>query len=159
MRCRFSAARSLSGEAGHDRARAASHKVRPAPAMGPAMSDDITDLHIERAEALIALARSRLRPPQREQAIGLLQAAIQAVRQPIVGRQGAEPSQAARAEEKAAQAEADRDEKRRPYEADPLFMYLWRRRYGTRDYQASNLVRFFDRKVAHLIDFETARIN
>jgi hypothetical protein len=30
------------------------------------------------------------------------------------------------AEKKAAQAEADREAKGKPYEADPLFMYLWR---------------------------------
>lgn len=34
------------------------------------------------------------------------------------------------AEEKAKVSEADRDEKRRPYEADPLFMYLWDKRFG-----------------------------
>ena len=107
----------------------------------------------------MALARLWLRPPEREQVVGQLQAAIQAVRQPSLAGQGFDASQAARAEEKAAQAEADREEKRRPYEADPIFMYLWRRRYGTRDYHASNLVRFFDRKVAQLIDFESARLN
>jgi hypothetical protein len=127
--------------------------------MGPAMSASVTDLQVERAEALIALARVRLRPPEREQAVGQLQAAIQAVRQPHPAGQEVDASQAARAEEKAAQAEGDREEKRRPYEADPIFMYLWRRRYGTRDYHASNLVRFFDRKVAQLIDFESARLN
>ena len=55
---------------------------------------------------------------------------------------------AAKAEEKAANAEADRDEKRRPYEADPLFTYLWRRNFGTAEYRAGFLTRYFDRKVA-----------
>ena len=122
----------------------------------PAMTSNAQRLHIEKAEALLALARLRPQSPEREQAIGTLRAALDAARrQPASG----EDQQVARAEAKAVQAEADREEKRRPYEADPLFMYLWRRRYGTRDYRASNLVRYFDRKVAHLIGFETARIN
>jgi hypothetical protein len=66
---------------------------------------------------------------------------------------------AEQAEKKARQAEADRVEKGRPYEADPLFMYLWRRRFGTGEYRASNLVRFFDRKVAHLVGYDKARAN
>src|SRR3712207_3984147 len=64
---------------------------------------------------------------------------------------------AAKAEEKAANAEADQDEKRRPYEADPLFMYLWRRRFGTPDYRAGFLTRYFDRKVARLVGYDNAR--
>jgi hypothetical protein len=66
---------------------------------------------------------------------------------------------AAKAEEKAGNAEADRDEKRRPYEADPLFMYLWRRKFGTADYRAGFLARYFDRKVARLVGYEKARAN
>jgi hypothetical protein len=121
------------------------------------MTRGIMDLQAERAEALVALADLQLPPTERDRVAGPLRAALQAVRQPAVP--GGDREQAARAEEKAAQAEADREEKRRPYEADPLFMYLWRQRYGTREYKASNLVRFFDRKVAHLIGFEAARIN
>lgn len=66
---------------------------------------------------------------------------------------------AAKAEEKATNAEADREEKRRPYEADPLFMYLWKRKFGTADYRAGFLARFFDRKVAHLVGYDKARPN
>ncbi len=62
-------------------------------------------------------------------------------------------------EKKARQAETDREEKGKPYEADPLFMYLWRRRFGTGEYRASNLVRFFDRKVARLVGYDKARAN
>jgi hypothetical protein len=40
------------------------------------------------------------------------------------------------AEAKTDHAENDRVEKSRPYEADPLFMYLWNRGYGTADYAA-----------------------
>jgi hypothetical protein len=121
--------------------------------------DDDAKLQVQRAEAVIALARLRLPPPEQDRVIAPLQAALAAVRRPDAEGQGADADQVARAEQKAAQAEADRQQKRQPYEADPLFMYLWRRGYGTGAYKASNLVRFFDRKVAHLIDFETARVN
>jgi hypothetical protein len=66
---------------------------------------------------------------------------------------------AAKADEKAANAEADRDEKRKPYEADPLFIYLWRRKFGTAEYRAGFLTRYFDRKVARLINYDKARAN
>jgi hypothetical protein len=63
------------------------------------------------------------------------------------------------AEEKAKVSEADRDEKCKPYQADPLFMYLWNRKFGTPSYAASNLVRYMDRKVAALVGYEAARPN
>lgn len=63
------------------------------------------------------------------------------------------------AEKKAAGAEADREAKGKPYEADPLFMYLWRRRFGTAEYVSRGLVRFLDRKVARLVGFDKARAN
>jgi chromosome segregation ATPase len=63
------------------------------------------------------------------------------------------------ADEKAHQAEADRDTKRTPYEGDPLFMYLWTRKFATADYHAGNFARFFDRKVAALVGYDTARPN
>lgn len=62
-------------------------------------------------------------------------------------------------DKKADQAEADRDVKRKPYEADPLFMYLWKRGYGTSAYRAGSLVRFGDRKVADLVGYDGARPN
>ncbi|MBL8780944.1 MAG: hypothetical protein JNL06_08355 [Alphaproteobacteria bacterium] len=63
------------------------------------------------------------------------------------------------ANEKATQNEADRETKGKPYEADPLFMYLWKRGYGTPTYKATNFVRFFDRQVARLVGYDTARPN
>ncbi|MBL9098923.1 MAG: hypothetical protein JNK07_18475, partial [Alphaproteobacteria bacterium] len=63
------------------------------------------------------------------------------------------------ADAKADQAEEDREIKRKPYEADPLFMYLWKRGFGTPSYKAGNFVRFFDRKVAALVGYDTARPN
>jgi hypothetical protein len=63
------------------------------------------------------------------------------------------------ADAKADQAETDLTAKRKPYEADPLFMYLWTRRFATADYRAGNFVRYFDRKVAALVGFAAARPN
>ncbi|WP_395665379.1 hypothetical protein [Methylocella sp.] len=63
------------------------------------------------------------------------------------------------AERKAASAEADRAEKGKPYEDDPLFIYLFRRGFGTSAYRAGSLARFFDGKVARFIGYDAARAN
>lgn len=60
---------------------------------------------------------------------------------------------------KTAQAETDREEKGRPYRDDPLFMYLWDRKYGTSEYKAGNLTRYLDGRVARLIRYDRARPN
>jgi hypothetical protein len=66
---------------------------------------------------------------------------------------------AGEAEKKAAQAEADRERKKVPFESDPLFMYLWRRKLGTSAYPSGFFVRFFDEKIAALIGYREARAN
>ncbi len=63
------------------------------------------------------------------------------------------------AEEKAVRSEAEKAEKKKPYENDALFAYLWKRGFGTPSYRASPLVRYFDGRVARLIGFEAARPN
>ncbi|MEW4490163.1 hypothetical protein AB1L42_18910 [Thalassoglobus sp. JC818] len=63
------------------------------------------------------------------------------------------------AEKKAEQADQDRMEKGQAYEGDPLFMYLWRRNYGTPEYSAGTFTRFLDNWVARLIKFPRARPN
>lgn len=63
------------------------------------------------------------------------------------------------ADEKARNSEADKGDKKKPYEADTLFMYLWGRHYGTAQYSAGFFVRFFDAKVANLIDYDELRPN
>lgn len=63
------------------------------------------------------------------------------------------------AEAKAADARTDRIEKGKPYEDDPLFAYLWSRGYGTSRYRAGPIARFFDARVARLVDYEPARQN
>jgi chromosome segregation ATPase len=63
------------------------------------------------------------------------------------------------ADKKAEQAETDREAKGKPYEADPLFSYLWKRGYGTAKYRASYFVQYIDGKVASLVGFQGARAN
>jgi uncharacterized membrane protein YgcG len=66
---------------------------------------------------------------------------------------------ASEAEKKAASSEAELGAKKRPYDDDPLFIYLWQRGFGTRRYQSSNFVRLVDRMVADFIGFGDVRPN
>ena len=61
------------------------------------------------------------------------------------------------AEEKAQAARNDRIEKGKPYEADPLFTYLWARGFGTSQYRAGALTRLLDAYVARVCDYEPLR--
>ncbi len=56
-------------------------------------------------------------------------------------------------------ARTDRTEKGAPYEADPLFSYLWERKFGTRKYRAFFLFAALDRWVARIIRYRDARLN
>jgi hypothetical protein len=66
---------------------------------------------------------------------------------------------AAQADKKAASSEAELGAKRKPYDEDTLFIYLWRRKFGTPDYRAGNFVRLMDRMVADFIGFADVRRN
>lgn len=63
------------------------------------------------------------------------------------------------AEKKKATSDSELSSKKRPYDADPLFTYLWSRGFGTNTYKAGNLVRMVDRMVADYIGFTGARAN
>lgn len=65
----------------------------------------------------------------------------------------------AEALEKTRQAERDRRAKGAAYEGDPLFMYLWERKYGSADYRPHWLVRMGDDWVARLVGWSQARAN
>ncbi len=120
------------------------------------MADQTPSPSRDRLAALRELASGSPDPALRER----LLAELDAAGRPRTGEAAAALARMAdEAERKAAQAAADRDEKRRPYEADPLFMYLWRRRFGTKAYRAFSPVRYLDRKVAHLVGYEGARAN
>jgi hypothetical protein len=66
---------------------------------------------------------------------------------------------AGEAEKKAANAEAELGAKKKPYDEDPLFIYLWQRGFGTSRYQSGNIVRFMDRMAADFIGFAAVRPN
>jgi hypothetical protein len=66
---------------------------------------------------------------------------------------------AAQSMRKTEQAEADREEKGKPYRDDPLFMYLWEAGYGTASYRANNFIRYLDSLVANIVSFHKARPN
>lgn len=123
-----------------------------------ALDRKVATLAKERAEmaAKAAAARAELKALADK-------VAIEGVRDPEYAqkRQAAE-NLAHIAEEslrKTEQAEADREEKGRPYRDDPLFMYLWERGYGTRNYRENNLIRYLDGLVAGMVGYPEARVN
>jgi hypothetical protein len=63
------------------------------------------------------------------------------------------------AERKTRQSEEDREAKRTPYENDPLFVYLWKRQFGTSAYRSGSLVGYFDGLIARMINYHEARAN
>jgi hypothetical protein len=66
---------------------------------------------------------------------------------------------ATEAEKKAANAEAELGAKKKPYDDDALFFYLWQHKYGTASYRAGFLAKRLDRAVADYIRFGDARVN
>ncbi|MDC9823201.1 hypothetical protein PRN20_05605 [Devosia sp. ZB163] len=66
---------------------------------------------------------------------------------------------AAESMRKTEQAEADREEKGKPYRDDSLFMYLWERGYGTKNYRHNNLIKYLDGLIARIVGFPEARAN
>ncbi|CTQ52224.1 chromosome segregation protein SMC [Roseibium album] len=60
---------------------------------------------------------------------------------------------------KAATSDKDRQQKGQAYEADPLFIYLWQRGFGTQEYDRRGLIRSLDRWVSGLIRYQDARAN
>lgn len=63
------------------------------------------------------------------------------------------------AEAKTQDAVDDKKTKGEPYESDKLFMYLWRRGYGTSEYSANPLAKLLDGWVAKLCGYDKARPN
>ena len=64
-----------------------------------------------------------------------------------------------RASARAEQVMEEEREKSEPYRNDPLFMYLWRRGFGTSEYEAIGIIRHLDKWVARLIKYSDARSN
>jgi hypothetical protein len=63
------------------------------------------------------------------------------------------------AQGKATQREEELENKGRPFHNDPLFMYLWNRKYSTVEYQENTLTRWIVGRVAMLIRYGVARVN
>lgn len=103
------------------------------------------------ADALEALDEQRQRTAERIQSDAVWRVAKSAVE--------AVEKIAANADEKASQAEADLAAKGKPYEDDPLFIYLWRKKHGQADDRSGFFARFFDRKVAGFVGYRDARAN
>ena len=64
-----------------------------------------------------------------------------------------------RAEQKMKVAQETRIEKGKPYENDPLFIYLWDRKFATSSYKSFPLFAALDGWVARLIKFRDAQLN
>jgi len=64
-----------------------------------------------------------------------------------------------RAEQKLELAKADRAEKSKPYESDPLFAYLWQRKFRTPEYGKRGLSKAMDGWVASLCKYDAAYLN
>ena len=65
---------------------------------------------------------------------------------------------ATEAERKATGAEAELGAKKKPYDDDPLFAYLWRRDFGTSAYTGGSIASAIDRIVADFIDFSECTV-
>jgi hypothetical protein len=103
-----------------------------------------------------------------EQARGVYDTAVSEAREALAGNEGHRALSKAHedalthidnARAKATKAEAERTEKQQPYAADPLFMYLWNRGYGTPQYAAAAITRMLDGWVARMVDYNEARLN
>ncbi len=66
---------------------------------------------------------------------------------------------AVRAEQKLELAKADRKDKSAPYEQDPLFSYLWQRKFRRPEYKKGGLSRMLDGWVAKLCNYDQAYMN
>lgn len=66
---------------------------------------------------------------------------------------------AIRAEQKLELAKTDQVEKGKPYQSDPLFSYLWERKFRAPDYRKGGLSRMLDGWVAKLCRYDDAYLN
>jgi regulator of replication initiation timing len=66
---------------------------------------------------------------------------------------------ASQARAKAEQNAAELAQKKKPYDDDVLFQYLWARGFGTSTYAHTGVVRFLDRMVANFIGYLEVRAN
>lgn len=123
-----------------------------------ARSAEIERLETERDRLSATISETRARIDTEDAAVLERLAGDVAYKERISAVEAAEKV-AVEAERKAELAKEDRVEKGKPYEADPLFMYLWRRGYGTQDYRGRGLFRMLDAWVARMVRYQDARPN
>jgi hypothetical protein len=128
------------------------------------------DGDVAKAEADVAEAEGRRRTAEQavDDALHAYEARVAETEQKlqtqpayIALRTSLEEAQAvqARAAQKLELAKADRAEKSAPYEHDPLFAYLWERKFRTPDYRGGGLTRSLDNWVAKTCGYDAAYLN
>ncbi len=157
------------GEAVSGRLDKAGREARRIIAERVMLLDEIRHQQQTAAEALEANEKVRAAlADRREQEAGELESVLDAVDDrladdPAYLKKKEETEQAVAtakaAREKADLAAADRDEKAAAYEQDTLFVYLWKRKYGTADYSSRGVIRWLDGKIAKMIGYSDARPN
>ena len=133
---------------------------------------ELEELARQRETAQAALDAAEATKDERDQDLVEVLEAVLALRARSAERMKADPDWqkatialasgteiAANAERKASLAEADLAAKGKPYQDDPLFIYLWNKKHGQAEDSSGSLVRFFDRKVARLVRYHDARAN
>ncbi|MEO1788038.1 MAG: hypothetical protein AAFR41_13610, partial [Pseudomonadota bacterium] len=123
-----------------------------------AKDDEITRLEAERADRAEAVDSAI---EAYEAAVAEVEASLEASEayRGLIETASEAEAVTERARRKLEIASEDRVEKGAPYEADPLFMYLWKRRYRTPDYDASPFFRVLDGWVAGLCKYDRAYRN
>ena len=116
----------------------------------------LTDLGARRAEQHAKVDEAARQLAEREAAAQSALEDDEAFKAQLERSQNAD-AVAVSAAEKATVAAKDWAEKRKPYDSDRLFSYLWGRKYGTEGYQANPIARLLDAWVARLIRYEQAR--
>jgi hypothetical protein len=132
----------------------------------------LATIDVDMARAAEALARLKSERRTAEQAVdaalGVYETQVAKTEQRIQSdpgylqlKQAAETSKSVtlRAAQKLELSKADRDVKRTPYEADPLFMYLWERNFRRPEYRAGPFARSMDTWVAKTCGYDAAHLN
>ncbi len=109
------------------------------------MASDAAEQALQAYEAQVAATEARL---QTDTAYLALKSAFEEAR-----------AVSARSAQKLELAKADRTEKGAPYESDPLFSYLWDRKFRTPDYHGGGVTSALDNWVAKTCGYDAAYLN
>jgi hypothetical protein len=125
---------------------------------------------VAKADAALAVLRDRRREAEvaADAALQAYEAQVAKTEQRIAAdpaylalKQGADQAKAvtARAAQKLELAKTDRETKAKPYESDPLFNYLWERKFRQPAYHGGGLTRMLDNWVAKTCRYDDAWLN